>query len=71
MTTTNLTKGDEKRNEIAPEGHYWLTNSVKSRDARYLRDLNYDLFTLVSTAYDRNGELLSSDYVAVYKKITE
>jgi len=71
MTITNLTKGDEKRKEIAPEGHYWVTNSLRSRDARYLRDLNYDLFTLVGSAYDRDGELLSSDYVAVYKKITE
>ena len=71
MTTTNVTKGDEKRKEIAPEGHYWVTNSVRSRDARYLKNLNYDLFTLVSTAYDRDGELLPSEYVSVYKKITE
>jgi len=71
MTTTNVTKGDEKRKEIAPEGYYWVTNSVRSRDARYLKNLNYDLFTLVSTAYDRDGELLPSEYVSVYKKITE
>jgi len=71
MTTANITKGDGKRKEIAPEGYYWVTNSVRSGDGKYLSDLNYDLFTLVGTAYDGDGELLSSDYVAVYKKITE